>query len=354
MNNFIEKIKKVHMPFMSSLSVFFDLGTSMTRIAIKDKGIIIKEPSYLGLNKKTKEYIFFGSEAKTILGKTPDFISIVTPLVNGILSDFDAEVALIDFLIKKGVGPYISKHTFLKPVIKAFTAVPHISTEIERKAVEEALEKAGCAKVYIVEKSMATAAGCGYNVFSHHPQIIVDLGGGLIEISIISGGGIVVQKSLKYGGEHMNKLIANYTYLKHGIVLGEKTCEELKIKLLKFDKDEETQIVRGKSLETGLPKSVHIRTADIKEALITSFNQVIDSIKELIEISPPEIADEVFKNGITLTGAMAAVRGIGSFFNQELKIPVHISEHHAEATIYGLMSLEKNPELLRKLIGEYY
>ncbi|MDO8497088.1 MAG: rod shape-determining protein [bacterium] len=351
MLHFIEKLKKIHIPFISSLNVYFDLGTSNTRIAIKNKGVILREPSYLGYNSKIKEYIFFGTEAKIILGKTPDFITIVKPVVNGILSDFDAEVALIEYFTKKSIYPYMSQYHFIKPVIRAFTSVPSISTEIERKAVEEALEKAGCSQVYVLEKPIATAAGCGFDIFSHTPNLVADLGGGLIELSIVSGGGIITQKTLRFGGEHMNKLIANYTYLKHGVVLGEKTCEELKINLLRFNKDEETMTVRGKSLETGLPKSIHMKTSDIKEALLTTFNQIVDALKELIELSPPEIADDVFENGLTISGALCEAPGIDTFFSQELKIPVTITEHYADTTIYGLMNIDKNPEHLFKLFG---
>lgn len=351
MFNFIEKIRKIQVPFFSSLHVYFDLGTSTTRIAIKDKGIVLRESTYLGYNSKIKEYIFFGKEAKTILGKTPDFIKIIRPLNNGILSDFDAQVALIDFFIKKSIYPYFSQTKLLKPTLRALTCVPSIATEIEYKAVEEALEKSGCSSAHLVEKPLATTAGCGFDIFSHHPHFVIDLGGGLIELSIVSGGGIVTQKTLKNAGEHMNKLIANYSYLKHGIILGEKTCEDLKINILRFSGDEKTAMVRGKSLETGLPKSVRMKTSDVKEALLTSFNQIADSIKELIEISPPEIADEVFKSGITLTGSMSAIEGIDEFFSQELKFPVSRAEHFSDATIHGLMTIDKNPDYFFRLFG---
>lgn len=333
------------------MRLYFDLGTDLTRIAIKNKGIVLKDPTYLGFNSKIREYIFFGQEAKTIVGKTPDFIKIVRPVINGILSDFDAEVALISKFMEKSVQPYLSEYKLLKPPFQVLTCVPAIATEIEQKAVEEALLKVGCTSVSIVEKSLATAAGCGFDIFSHKPRFIIDLGAGLIELSIISGGGIVVQKTLKNAGDHMNKLIGNYMYLKHGIVLGERTCEDLKIELLDFNGEEKTTMVRGKSLETGLPKSVRIKTSDIKEALLNTINTVVDSVKELMEASPPEIADEVFNNGITLTGNMASIRGIDKFISQEIKIDTYIAEHYSDATIYGLMELDKNPDAVFKLLG---
>lgn len=351
MYNFIEVFKKIHIPFLSSLHIYFDLGTSTTRIAIKDKGVVLREPTYLGYNSKIKEYIFFGREAKTIVGKTPDFIKISRPIISGILSDFDAEVALIEHFIKKSVYPYFSQSRILKPTLRALSIVPSVATEIEHKAVEEALEKAGCSAAYLVEKPLAVSAGCGFDIFSHHPFFVVDMGGGLIELSIVSGGGIVAQKTIKNAGEHMNKLIANYAYLKHGIILGETTCEDLKINLLNFTGEDKTIMVRGKSLETGLPKSVRMKTSDIKEALLSSFNQIVDAVKELLEVSPPEIADEVFRGGITLTGGMAAIEGIDQYFSQELKISVNIAENYTDATLNGLMAIDRNKESFFKLFG---
>lgn len=149
----------------------------------------------------------------------------------------------------------------------------------------------------------------------------------------------------------MNKQISSYVYMKHGIILGENTCEELKKELLNFTDDDITTTVRGKSLETGLPKSIKLKTSDIKEALSSAFHQIIDSTKELIEISPPEVADEVFSNGIALSGNMAGIPGIDRFFTSELKIETYVSKHHADATIYGLINLDKNPDDLFKLVG---
>jgi rod shape-determining protein MreB len=341
----------MQLPFFSSLHVYFDLGTSQTRVAMKDKGIIFREATYLGFNSRTKEYIFFGNEAKTILGKTPDFIQIVKPLVNGILSDFDAEVAYLSYTIDKAINPYVSQSWLIKPTMTAYATAPSIATEIEKRAIEESLVKAGCRSVVVLERAIATAAGCGFNIFTHHPHYIIDLGAGLIELSIVSGGGIVAQKTLKHAGDYMNKQIGSYVYMKHGIMLGENTCEDIKKELLDFTDENKTTNVRGKSLETGLPKSVKLKTSDIKEALSSSFNQILDTTKELIEISPPEVADEVFQNGIALTGSMAGIPGIGDFFTKELKIETFVAKHYADATIHGLINLDKNEDDIFKIMG---
>ncbi len=353
MFNFIQKIKKIQVSLLSGISVYFDLGTSTTKIAIKDKGIILREPTYLGYNAKIKDYLFFGKEAKSILGKTPDFIKIIRPIVAGVISDFDAEVSLLKKFLKESVYLYFTNQP-IKPSITAVTVVPTIATEIEQKAVEEALLKAGISRVFLIEKSLATAAGCQLNIFSHQPSLIVDLGGGLIEIFIVSGGGIVASKTIKNAGDSMNRIIYNYVYLKYGLILGENTCETLKIDLLNFNHLEKTVTIRGKSLETGLPKSVRIKTSDVKEALLNNFNQILDGIKELIETSPPEILDELLEKGVILTGGLANVKGIDKFFANELKINVFCAENPQETTINGLIKISSNFDNILKLAIRNY
>jgi rod shape-determining protein MreB len=349
MFNFNEILHKIKFPIFSHTHLFFDLGTTITRIGIENKGVVYREPTYLGYNTKTKEYIFFGKEAKNILGKTPNFLQIIQPVVSGVISDFDAEVSLIKKSMERSVELFFSKY-IIKPSFTAYTVIPSIATQIEQKAVEEVLLKAGCSAAYLIEKPLATAEGCGCNIFSHEPNLIVDLGGGLIEIAIVSGEGIVNKKTLKNAGDQMNKLIYNYIYLKYGIILGESTCESLKHNLLHFLKEDKSITIRGKSLESGLPKSVRIKSSDIKEALLTSFNTIVDGIKEIIETSPPETIDELFKRGLILTGGLANIKGIDSFFSSEIKIDVRCIENPADATIQGLMKLGKTINKINKLL----
>ncbi|PIY72573.1 hypothetical protein COY87_00220 [Candidatus Roizmanbacteria bacterium CG_4_10_14_0_8_um_filter_33_9] len=349
--NLFSLFKKVHFPSFNSIRLYIDLGTSNLRVAIKDKGIVLKEPTYLAYNTQTKEYIFFGNEAKDILGKTPDFLKTIRPMNNGIVSDFDAEVAISKESIEKATEPYLKPFLFLKPPLTAITACPLTATEIEQKAVEEVILKTGCSTVHLIEKPLATASGCGLNIFTHKPVLIIDMGGGIIEISIISGGGIVGNKTLRNAGEYMDKVIANYVYLKHGVQLGETTSEKLKTDVFKFSGEDKLMLVRGKSLENGLPKSIKINSAELKEALINSFSQIVDATKELIELSPPEIVDSIFESGITLTGELASVSGIEDFFQAELKISVSRAKDFKNATINGLMNLDKNDQLYKKLLS---
>lgn len=342
-------LTKIKVPFLSSYDICFDLGTSSTRIAIKERGIVLNEPTYIGLNTSTKEYIFFGQEARTIAGKTPEFIKIIRPIVNGVVSDFDAEVALINYFMKKAVNIYFSKTPFLRPHMRAIAAVPYAATEIEQKAVEEVLLKVGFSSVYLVEKPIAAAVGSNINVFYHHPHLIADVGGGLTELSIVSGGGIVSEKTLKSAGDAMNHTLANYAYLKYGIVVGESTCEHLKNELLNYSQDNKMLTVRGKSLENGMPKSVRIKSYDVKEALHNHISSVVDGVKELIEISPPEVVNEIYERGIILTGGLANVPGIDKYLAGELKIDVIVATDSDDAVIKGLLKIVTNQESLLKL-----
>ncbi len=349
MLNLTDIFKKIKLPFFSNIEVYFDLGTSITKIAIKDKGVILREPSFLGYNSHIKDYSFFGMEAKTILGKTPDFIKIVKPIVNGVISDFDAEVSLLQKFMERSVYLY-SGNQLIKPMMIGIATVPTTATEIEQKAVKEALLKIGMSQVFLIEKPLATASGAGINIFSHEPTLIADLGGGLIELSIVGSSGILSQRSFKNAGDQMNKVIFNYVYLKYGIILGEATCENLKIEILNFKDTEKIIVTRGKSLENGLPKSVKIKSSDINEALRSNFNQIIDGIKELIESSPPEVVDEVMQKGVILTGGLSRISGIDKFFEEELKVSVSCSDKHEFTTINGLMKLTHNESNFSKIV----
>ena len=349
MTNLMDFFKKIKFPFLYNFEVYFDLGTSTTKMAIKDKGVILREPSFLGYNSRTKDYSFVGSEAKTILGKTPEFIKVIRPIVNGVISDFDAEIFLLQKFLERSVYIYTG-NKIIKPMMMGIATVPTVATEIEQKAVKEALLKIGMSQVFLLEKPLATAAGAGINIFSHEPTLVADLGGGLIELAVVGSGGILSQKTFKNAGDQMNKVIFNYVYLKYGIILGEATCEQLKIEILNFRNIEKIVVTRGKSLENGLPKSVKIKNSDINEALRTNFNQIIDGIKELIESSQPEVVDEVMQKGVILTGALSRIDGIDKFFEEELKVKVFCSDKYEYSTINGLIKLTAHQESFAKIL----
>ncbi len=329
--------------------VAVDFGTSTTRIGIEEKGIVLREPSFVGYNMKTGQAIFFGQEAKDIYGKAPEFIKVIKPMENGIISDFDASVILIAEFLKKSVYPYYSQ-SFIKKGLAAFTVVPTTSTEVEQKALQEACLKAGFQEAFLIEKPLAAAYGSDLPIFSKTPVFIIDIGGGIIEIAIIIMGGIVKSKVLKLGGDHMDKLIINYLHLKYGLTIGEQTAENLKNELFNLKDKKKVLTIRGKSLENGLPKSVRVTSQDIQEALGTVTNQLIDGIKEIIEAVPPEIIDGLMRNGITITGQLAEIGGLADEVMNEVKIPIHISNNPESSTIRGLMKFFRKPELLKRVV----
>ena len=345
-----KKLKHLVNGVLGSADIALDLGTSFTRLGISSKGVVLREPSYIGQNTRTGDFLFFGTEAKEIYGKAPNFIHISRPVEHSIISDFDKTVLLLKHFMDKAVYPFFLNRTILKNKLYGYAVVPTSSTEVEQKATIEALAKVGISDTYLIEKPLAAACGAGLSVFSKNPYFIIDLGGGSVEMAVIVMGGIVTFKTLKNGGEHMDKLLYNYLHLKNGIIIGEQTAEQLKISLFTLVEDNAVMTVRGKSLENGLPKSIRVRTTEVKEALINNLNQIIDSAKEMMETVPPEIVDGIIKNGLTLTGGMANIKGINKYFSNELKIPVEVPERPQDCTIQGLLKLLEEPEKLRQII----
>lgn len=339
----LSQLKKGSSLFLNSMKIALDIGSSFSRIAIFDKGIVLREPTIIAINSKNNNYLFFGREAKEIQGKSPPYINIVKPIKHGIISDFDAFVNLISYFLEKSVKPYLKQKSIFKPQIEAFATIPSSSTEVEQKALIDGLNKVGFHTVRLIEKPLATSAGVGHLISSQKPIFIVDFGGGLIEASVISLGGIVINKVLKQAGDHLDRLIINYLHLKYGLIIGSNTAENLKIELFNFLNDNEKTItVRGKSLESQMPKSIRVKSDDIKESLYGYFNLVLDLIKDVLEACPPEIINEIVNTGIYFTGGLATIKGIDRFFSTDLKIPVILSENQNNCTINGILSLIKN------------
>lgn len=355
--NYVPDIKRIVSNFATSFSqivnpvnIVIDLGSSMTRIGIVDKGIVLKEPTFIGLNTKTNEYIFFGTEAKQIFGKTPSFIKIIKPVENSILSDFDACVALIDTFTKKAVFPYYTHNRFIRTGLNAYIAIPSSATEVQQKATVEAVRRVGYARAELIQTPFCVASGAGYNIFGNSPIFVVDIGAGSVEIAVIIMGGVVASKSFNLGGDHLDKQISNYIHLKYGIITGEQTVENLKPNLLNYEGQNSVVTIRGKSLENGLPKSIKVTSDDLREAISPSLNQLIDGIKEVIESLPPEIIDGVFKAGAVLTGAVAKCPGLDHYISTEIKIPIVSIQKPEDATINGLLNLIKQKNVLDKIL----
>ncbi len=340
-----------------SHDVGIDLGTANTLVWVRGKGIVIREPSIVAMHKKTKQVIAIGTEAKKMLGKTPANIITVRPLRGGVIADFDATQAMIEHYIRE-VHEVDRKlpFSFIHP--KVVIGIPSAVTEVERRAVWEAALAAGAREAYLIEEPMAAAIGAGVSVFQPTGVMVVDIGGGTTEIAIISLGGIVVNKSLKLAGDDMDQAILHYVRLRHGLLLGEKTAEDIKIKIgsafepkrkAKEPENEEMAVVRGRDIETGLPKSLRLTEVEVREALAPVLSQIIEGIAEVLEEAPPELTSDILERGILITGGGAQIRGFDKLIMERTQIPVIVAEDPLTTVVRGCGEVLENPALLSRV-----
>lgn len=354
-----------------SYDLGIDLGTANTLVHVRGKGIVIREPSIVARHVKSKKFIAVGSEAKKMLGKTPGTISAIKPLEHGVISDFDAAAYMLQYYIRK-------VHEFGNPLghfarPKVVVGIPSGVTEVERRAVWEAALNAGAREAYLIEEPMAAAIGAGVSVFEPTGVMTVDIGGGTTEIAVISLGGIVVNRSLKIAGNEMDAAIIHYIRLRHGLLIGEKTAEEVKIKIgsaykkssklkvqnsksteeeekevkkeveenidVKKEGREKAAIIRGRDIETGLPKSLRISEIEIREAIGPVIGEIIDSVMEVVEETPPELTSDILEHGILLTGGGSLLAGVDDLLMDRTKIPVTVISDPLTTVVRGCAKL---------------
>lgn len=339
-----------------SQDIGIDLGTANTLVWVKNKGIVIREPSIVALHKKTKELIAIGTEAKKMLGKTPANIITVRPLREGIIADFDATAAMIRYYLKDIHEVGKVPMAFIHP--KVVIGIPSAVTEVQRRAVWEAALSAGAREAYLIEEPMAAAIGAGVSVFQPSGIMIVDIGGGTTEIAVISLGGIVVNRSLKVAGDKMDEAILHYVRLRHGLLLGDKTTEEVKIKIgsayenkkiKKTDGEDNVAIVRGRDLETGLPKSVRLTEAEVREALAPVLAQIIEEISDVLNEAPPELTADILEHGILVTGGGALLPGIDKLIMDRTHIPVVLADDPLTTVVRGTGKVLEDAALLNRV-----
>ncbi len=369
-----------------SHDIGIDLGTSNTLVFVKGKGIVIREPSVIARHKKTKKVIAIGSEAKKMIGKTPASLQTIRPLKSGVIADFDATEAMIGYYISQvhAMGSLLPS-LLARP--RVVIGIPSSVTEVERRAVWEAALTAGAREAFLIEEPMASAIGENVSVFQSTGIMIVDIGGGTTEIAIIALGGIVVSRSLKLAGDDMDQAILHYIRLRHGLLLGERTAEDIKIKIgsayeeknrakekkVKSDvpesseslnikhlgKNEETKvieehgqklsIVRGRDLETGLPRSLRISEIEIREALAPILSQIVDGIAEVLEETPPELIADVLERGVLLTGGGALLPGLEQLIVERTHMPVIIAEDPLTSVVRGTGKVLNDDALLNRV-----
>lgn len=343
---------KKHLEKLYSLlshDIGIDLGTANTLLYLRGKGIVLNEPSVVAVNGKTGRVVAVGKEAKQMLGRTPAHITAVRPLVDGVISDFEVTEEMILYLMNKCQREH--KKMFGPRVV---VGVPSGVTNVETRAVRDATRNAGAREVFVVEQPMAGAIGIRLPVMEPVGNMVIDIGGGTTDIAVISLGGIVRSKNLKIAGDKLNNDIISYIRSEFKILIGEKTAEEVKIAIgvVMPDRPALEMAIRGRDLVTGLPREVVITDADIREAMAQSIDTLIESVKQVLETTPPEILADVMQRGIYMVGGGALIKGLDALLHEFLKIPVHIADDPLTAIARGTGIILEDLDTFREVLIE--
>jgi rod shape-determining protein MreB and related proteins len=329
-----------------SRDIGIDLGTANTLVHVKGKGIVLREPSVVAINKKTNDILAVGDSAKSMIGRTPGNIVAIRPMKDGVIADFDITQSMLKYFIKK----VMSKGVFGKP--RVVICVPSGVTEVEKRAVEEATLQAGAKEAYLIEEPMAAAIGANLPVEEPSGSMVVDIGGGTSEVAVISLGGIVTSKSLRIAGDELDESIVHYVKKEYNLMIGERTAEEIKMSIgAAYPKPKEESInIRGRDLITGLPKNLTITSSEITEALKEPVNAIVDSIKFTLEKTPPELAADIMDRGIMLTGGGALLSGLDKLIKEETGMSVSIAENPLDCVALGAGKVLDEIEVLKKVL----
>lgn len=323
-----------------------DLGTANTLVTLKGKGIVLNEPSVVAIDKKTEEIIATGYEAKEMLGRTPTEIDAIRPLKDGVIADFTATQLMLKNLVEKVCQRYNAGRP------RVVVGVPSGITEVEERAVQESVIRAGAKEVFLIEEPMAAAIGAGLDVAEPTGNIIVDIGGGTTEVAVISLGGIVVSNSLRTAGDELDEDIINYVKKELGLAIGQTTAEEIKIGIGSALPlmTELSMEVKGRDLQTGYPRTAIVTSSQIEEAMRNSISEIVDVIKITLEKTPPELAADIVEKGVVLAGGGALIRNLDKLISQKIEMPVYVAEDPLECVVKGtgktLADLEKLRDVL--------
>ena len=330
---------------MQYTDIGIDLGTASILVYIRGKGVVLKEPSVVAFDRDTNKIKAIGEDARLMLGRTPGNIVAVRPLRQGVISDYTVTEKMLKHFIQKALG----RKTFRKPRIAV--CVPSGVTEVEKKAVEDATDQAGAREVSIIEEPIAAAIGAGIDISRPCGNMIVDIGGGTSDIAVISLGGTVVSASIKIAGDDFDEALVRYMRKKHNLLIGERTAEDIKIKIGSAYKRPEPDYmdVRGRNLVTGLPKTVKVSSEETEEALKEPTLQIVEAIHSVLERTPPELAADVADRGIVLTGGGALLGGLEELIEEETGINTVVAEEPALAVAIGT---GQYMELISKMTGK--
>ena len=314
-----------------SRDIGIDLGTANTLVYMKGKGIVMREPSVVAMDVKENMVMAVGSEAKEMIGRTPGSISAVRPLKDGVIADFDVTSDMLKYFIRTAVHSTV----FSRP--RVVICIPSGVTEVERRAVDEAARNAGAKAVELVEEPMAAAIGAGLQVNEAAGCMVVDIGGGTSEVAVISLGDIVTKCSVRTAGDDFDEAIISYIKKKYNLLIGERTAEDIKIRIgsaFPYE-DETTMDVKGRNLVDGLPKNITISSEEVREALADPVSAIVDAIRSTLESTPPELSADIIDNGIMLTGGGAMLRGLDVLVSRETGMPVHVAENPLDCVASG-------------------
>ncbi len=312
-------------------NIGIDLGTATVLVYIKGQGIVIREPSVVAIDRDTNTILSVGEEARRMLGRTPGNIVAIRPLREGVISNYEITEKMLKYFIQKAIG----KRSFVKPTIAV--CVPSSVTEVERRAVEDATRQAGARRVHIIEEPIAAAIGSGIDISKAHGSMVVDIGGGTTDIAVISLGGTVISKSLKIAGDNFDDAIIKYMRKKHNVLIGERTAEDLKIKIgTAYERSVPVSLdVRGRNLITGLPKNITVSSDEMHDALKESVTAICESVHTVLEKTPPELASDIADRGIVMTGGGSLLYGLDKLITSTTGINTIVAEDSVSCVAIG-------------------
>lgn len=325
-----------------------DLGTANTLVYAKGLGIVVREPSIVAINKDEGRVEAVGNEAKEMLGRTPSNIVAIRPMRDGVIADFEVAEQMLSYFIKKAQRQSSMFNLFQTDVV---IGVPAEITQVERRAVKDSAKKAGAANVYLIEEAMSAAIGAGLPVTEPTGNMIVDIGGGSTDVAVISLSGIVYSKTLKVAGNAMDENIVQYIKRKYRLLIGERTAENIKTQIgsaFKLEEPMEMEI-KGRSLETGIPKTLVINDTEIREALADTVDAIVETIKIALERTPPELAADLVDKGIIMTGGGSLLKCLDARLREETNLPVSIAEEPLLSVVMGVGKMLSDPELLKRV-----
>ncbi|EAH6127461.1 rod shape-determining protein [Campylobacter jejuni] len=336
--------------FSSDMGI--DLGTANTLVLVKDKGIVINEPSVVAVERERygskAKILAVGKEAKDMVGKTPGNIEAIRPMKDGVIADFDMTEKMIRYFIEKTHR----RKSFLRPRI--IISVPYGLTQVERKAVRESALSAGAREVFLIEEPMAAAIGASLPIQEPKGNLVVDIGGGTTEIGVISLGGLVISKSIRTAGDKLDMSIVNYVKEKYNLIIGERTGEEIKITIgsaIQLPK-ELSMVVKGRDQVSGLLSRIELTSEDVREAMREYLKEIADALKMVLEMMPPDLASDIVENGVVLTGGGALIRGLDKYLSEIVRLPVYIADEPLLAVAKGTGKALEEISLLQQLTNE--